>query len=84
MAHAASASSYTSIGTSILEEREGEDRFKNLTDLKWGEFESLGFGGLGETKLQFDLTESARTVSFNAPSDLLHSVMLVCTYRRVP
>ncbi|OJA17851.1 hypothetical protein AZE42_08897 [Rhizopogon vesiculosus] len=43
--------------------REGEDRFRSLTDLKWGEFESMGFGTLGadEKKLQFDLTESART-----------------------
>ncbi|KAF4622115.1 hypothetical protein D9613_009300 [Agrocybe pediades] len=41
--------------------REGEDKFRSLTDLKWGEFESMGFGGLGdEKKLQFDLTESAR------------------------
>jgi len=42
----------------------GEERFRSLTDLKWGEFESMGFGGLesGEKKLQFDLTESARTV----------------------
>jgi hypothetical protein len=44
--------------------REGEDRFRSLTDLKWGEFESMGFGTLAadEKKLQFDLTESARTV----------------------
>lgn len=45
--------------------REGEDKFRSLTDLKWGEFESMGFSGLGdEKKLQFDLTETARTVSF--------------------
>ncbi|KAK0190140.1 hypothetical protein F5146DRAFT_1225067 [Armillaria mellea] len=37
------------------------ERFRSLTDLKWGEFESLGFGGLGQEKLQFDLNESART-----------------------
>jgi hypothetical protein len=44
--------------------REGEDRFRSLTDLKWGEFETMGFGvGTDEKKLQFDLTESARTVS---------------------
>jgi len=43
--------------------REGEDRFRSLTDLKWGEFESSGFSGLGDAKkLQFDLTESARQV----------------------
>ncbi len=42
----------------------GEERFRNLTDLRWGEFEAMGFGGLdpAEKKLQFDLTESARTV----------------------
>lgn len=50
--------------------REGEDRFRSLTDLKWGEFESMGFGGLGdEKKLQFDLTESARTVCVNFIND---------------
>lgn len=48
--------------------KEGEDRFKSLTDMKWGEFEDLGFGGLGgdeetKKKLKFDLTETARTVS---------------------
>ncbi|KAJ3494973.1 hypothetical protein NLJ89_g10702 [Agrocybe chaxingu] len=41
--------------------REGEDRFRSLTDLKWGEFESMGFTNLGDDKkLQFDLTEGAR------------------------
>jgi hypothetical protein len=41
------------------------DRFRSLTDLKWGEFEEVGFGGDGETrkKLEFDLNESARAVS---------------------
>lgn len=49
---------YFGLGT-----REGEDRFRSLTDLKWGEFESMGFSSLGdEKKLQFDLTESARMV----------------------
>ena len=44
----------------------GEERFRSLTELKWGEFEAAGFGGLesSEKKLQFDLTESARTVRF--------------------
>ncbi|KAF9234382.1 hypothetical protein BU15DRAFT_52692 [Melanogaster broomeanus] len=43
--------------------RQGEDRFRTLTDLKWGEFETMGFGTLeaDERKLQFDLTEGART-----------------------
>jgi len=81
MSSAPSTSSYssaTSSGTSgsLLQEkdyfglglgnREGEDRFRSLTDLKWGEFETMGFGGLGaddEKKLQFDLTEGARNVS---------------------
>lgn len=46
-----------------LTNREGEDRFRSLTDLKWGEFESMGFGvGTDEKKLQFDLTEGARNV----------------------
>jgi hypothetical protein len=41
-----------------------DERFKSLTDLKWGEFEAMGFGSIeGEKKLQFDLTEGARTVS---------------------
>jgi hypothetical protein len=57
-----------------------KDRFRSLTDLKWGEFEKMGFGGLGsdggggggiggvglgekKSKLDFDLTEGARTVS---------------------
>ena len=33
----------------------GEERFRSLTELKWGEFEALGFGGLdpAEKKLQF-------------------------------
>lgn len=45
--------------------REGEDRFRTLTDLKWGEFEAMGFGAMetDEKKLQFDLTESERMVS---------------------
>ncbi|TFK38371.1 hypothetical protein BDQ12DRAFT_683547 [Crucibulum laeve] len=42
--------------------REGEERFRSLTDMKWGEFESMGFSEIGDSKkLQFDLTESART-----------------------
>jgi hypothetical protein len=47
-----------------LGERQGEDRFRSLTDLKWGEFESMGFSEIGDQKkLQFDLTETARSVS---------------------
>lgn len=46
-----------------LEKGESDARFRSLTDLKWGEFETMGFSGLGdEKKLQFDLTESAREV----------------------
>jgi hypothetical protein len=42
----------------------GEERFRGLTELKWGEFETMGFGGLESSnkKLQLDLTASARTV----------------------
>ncbi|KAH9979484.1 hypothetical protein BGW80DRAFT_1435011 [Lactifluus volemus] len=38
---------------------------------QWGEFESMGFGGLdpNEKKLQFDLTESARTVLSSGKTD---------------
>lgn len=55
---------YFGLNGSGLNTHREEDRFRSLTDLKWGEFESMGFGGLGdEKKLQFDLTESARTVS---------------------
>ena len=53
-------SDYFGLGT-----RENEDRFRSLTDLKWGEFETMGFSELGDDKkLQFDLTESARLVCF--------------------
>lgn len=47
------------------EKPQNSERFRNLTDMKWGEFESLGFGGItaSEKALQFDLTESARSVS---------------------
>ncbi|KAG2148912.1 hypothetical protein DEU56DRAFT_971088 [Suillus clintonianus] len=43
--------------------REGEERFRSLTELKWGEFETMGFGAVAadDKKLQFDLTEGART-----------------------
>ena len=48
----------------LLGARTPEDRFRSLTDLKWGEFEAMGFGDLGadDKKLQFDLTEGARAV----------------------
>ncbi|KAH9917724.1 uncharacterized protein B0H18DRAFT_1087011 [Fomitopsis serialis] len=40
-----------------------EDRFRSLTDLKWGEFEAMGFGDVADgKKLQFDLTEGARAM----------------------
>ncbi|OBZ73366.1 hypothetical protein A0H81_07159 [Grifola frondosa] len=64
-----SISSASSGGSSMFDEKEhgllgartGEDRFRSLTDLKWGEFEAMGFGSAGdEQKLQFDLTEGAR------------------------
>jgi len=57
----------------------GEERFRSLTELKWGEFEAMGSGGLdpAEKKLQFDLTESARTVRLDFDS----VVLLMFTYR---
>jgi hypothetical protein len=51
----------------------GEERFRSLTELMWGEFETMGFGGLesSKKKLQFDLTESARTVRLGHSSVVL-------------
>ena len=48
----------------------GEGRFQSLTELKWGEFEAMGFGGLdpAEKKLQLDLTEGAWTVRLDLGS----------------
>jgi len=39
-----------------------ENRFRSLTDMKWGNFESVGFSDTDNNKLAFDLTESARKV----------------------
>lgn len=69
----ATASTHSSASSSTLVDDsdyfglgKDDERFRSLTDLKWGEFESMGFLGsnsdLHEKKLQFDLTESARTV----------------------
>lgn len=56
-----STSSTASVENDPLLSKPGEDRFRNLTDLKWGEFETSGFGDLfADDKLQFDLTEGAR------------------------
>lgn len=63
--------STSSTTSSFFDEKEpgllgtAEDRFRSLTDLKWGEFEVMGFGSVGadDKKLQFDLTEGARAVS---------------------
>lgn len=56
-----STSSTTSTENGSLLIKPGEDRFRSLTDLKWGEFEASGFGGItDDKKLQFDLTEGAR------------------------
>ena len=56
-----STSSTASTENGPLLMKPGEDRFRSLTDLKWGEFEASGFGGLADDKkLQFDLTEGAR------------------------
>ncbi|KAI1786123.1 hypothetical protein LXA43DRAFT_1065348 [Ganoderma leucocontextum] len=57
-----SVSSASSVTSTLFEDKEGEERFRSLTDLRWGEFEAMGFGSLmaDEKKLQFDLTEGAR------------------------
>ena len=39
-----SVSSASSVGSSLFEDKEGEERFRSLTDLRWGEFEAMGFG----------------------------------------
>ncbi|KAI0314938.1 hypothetical protein OF83DRAFT_1134497 [Amylostereum chailletii] len=60
---ATSSTSSTLHDDEYLGVNKDEERFRSLTDLKWGEFEAMGFGGQddSEKKLQFDLTESART-----------------------
>lgn len=45
-------------GLSLLD----TDHFRSLTDLQWGQFSELGFGGSDSRKLQFDLNEGARLV----------------------
>ncbi|TCD71065.1 hypothetical protein EIP91_000157 [Steccherinum ochraceum] len=59
---ASTVSSFLDEEHGLLGKKPEEDRFRSLTDLKWGEFETMGFGGLdsSEKKLQFDLTEGAR------------------------
>lgn len=59
-----SSGSSTAVDDFGLMGKEEEQRFRSLTDLKWGEFESLGFGGGDEKRLEFDLNEGARTVSY--------------------
>ena len=39
-----------------------DDRFRSLTDMRWGTFESFGFSDTDKKKLNFDLTEGARKV----------------------
>ncbi|KAH7102491.1 hypothetical protein BKA62DRAFT_637553 [Auriculariales sp. MPI-PUGE-AT-0066] len=46
------------------------DRYGSLADLKWGEFETLGFGTPDAAKLQFDLTEGARKARMEKRSTL--------------
>ncbi|KZT51474.1 hypothetical protein CALCODRAFT_521347 [Calocera cornea HHB12733] len=45
------------LGTIVIPEA---DKFKSLTDFRWGMFESSGFDVPDPKKLEFDLTESAR------------------------
>ena len=57
--------------------RTPEDRFRSLTDLRWGEFEAVGFGGLSDhKKLEFDLTESARAVSIAFPYSFVRLILI--------
>ena len=83
----AASISTSSTASSLFDDKEhgllgsrstAEDRFRSLTDLKWGEFEMMGFGDLGadDKKLQFDLTEGARAVS-----DALLSALLSYVFR---
>ena len=69
-----SISSASSVTSTLFEDKEGEERFRSLTDLKWGEFEAMGFGSLvaDEKKLQFDLTESARAVRLSSLPRCVH------------
>jgi hypothetical protein len=61
--------------------KDGE--FKSLTDMKWGEFETIGFGGLSdESKLQFDLTEGARAVSRFSHFDFFFYFRSVAAFMR--
>lgn len=39
-----------------------DERFRSLTDMRWGTFENFGFSDGAKNKLAFDLTESARKV----------------------
>ncbi|KAJ2933162.1 hypothetical protein H1R20_g3882, partial [Candolleomyces eurysporus] len=56
-ANSSSSSDYFGLSST----KRSDDHFRSLTDLKWGEFEDMGFSSIGDDKkLQFDLTESAR------------------------
>jgi hypothetical protein len=65
-APSASSSLSSSTASTLVDDKDfiKDNDFKSLTDLKWGEFETIGFSGLGnaDEKLKFDLTESARAV----------------------
>jgi hypothetical protein len=39
-----------------------DEKFRSLTDMRWGTFENFGFSDTDKNKLAFDLTESARKV----------------------
>ncbi|CAE6411917.1 unnamed protein product [Rhizoctonia solani] len=48
--------------TSVVVPEDEKGKYSSLTDMRWGEFEAIGFGS-GETegkRLEFDLTEGAR------------------------
>jgi hypothetical protein len=42
-----------------------DEKFRSLTDMRWGAFENFGFSETDQKKLAFDLTESARKVDLN-------------------
>jgi Meiotically up-regulated protein Msb1/Mug8 domain len=76
-----SSGSSTAVDDFGLLGKEEEHRFRSLTDLKWGEFESLGFGGGDQKRLEFDLNEGARTVSDHYQHMPVSLIVLLGTQR---
>jgi len=62
----------------------GEERFRSLTELKWGEFEALGFGGLNPAEKKYNLISQkvpGRYVSISTLSCCVTNVHLPCCSR---